>query len=177
MATVAAILGFGVMAGLDNFQAACALGLLPLSRARKTALGASFGICESTSALAGLLAGHYLSAAFFPGKAVGIVALLLSGATILFLSLTDRDVESAVNRGWMIFGLPLSLSLDNLVGGAGLGANGFPPFLSAILVGAVCSILSFAGILLGGRARLLQTRRASAMASGWLLAIAVMSIS
>jgi manganese efflux pump family protein len=176
MQTVAAILVFGLMAGLDNFHATCALGLLPLTRGRKVALGVSFGVCESSSALAGLLAGHYLSAAFFPGKVAGILALLLSGTTILFLSLADRDVERAVNEGWMIFGLPLSLSLDNLVGGAGLGANGFPPFLSAILIGAVCSALSFAGILLGGRARLLQTQRASVMAGGWLLAIALISV-
>jgi len=176
MESLAAILLFGVMAGLDNFQAACALGMLPLTGGRRLALGASFGICESMSSLAGLLAGHYVSAYFFPGRMAGIAALLMSGAVILFLSFADRDLEEAANGGWMIFGLPLSLSLDNLVGGAGLGAGGFPPLVSAVLIGAVCSALSFAGIFLGGCGRLLLPRRASAMAGGWLVAIAVISI-
>jgi putative Mn2+ efflux pump MntP len=76
----------------------------------------------------------------------------------------------------MIFGLPLSLSLDNLVGGAGLGASGFPPILSATLIGAVCSVLSFAGLFLGSRGRLLWPRRASAISGVWLVLISVMSL-
>src|ERR1019366_3535809 len=33
---------FAVMAGADNFQVACGLGMLPIGRARRWALGASF---------------------------------------------------------------------------------------------------------------------------------------
>jgi putative Mn2+ efflux pump MntP len=176
MDSLAAILLFGVMAGLDNFQAACALGMLPISRARKLLLGTSFGLCESGSSLVGLLVGQFLRDHFFPGRLAGAVALLISGAAILYLACTDHDLEGAANDGWMIFGLPLFLSLDNLVGGAGLGASGFPPVLSAALIGAVCSVLSFAGLLLGGRGRLLVPRRASAIAGAWLVLIAVMSL-
>jgi len=176
MDSLSAILLFGVMAGMDNFQAACALGMLPLSRARKLVLGASFGLCESGSSLAGLLVGQFLRVHFFPGKLAGAIALLISGATILYFSFTDHDLEGAANDGWMIFGLPLSLSLDNLVGGAGLGASGFPPILSATLIGAVCSVLSFAGLFLGSRGRLLWPRRASAISGVWLVLISVMSL-
>jgi putative Mn2+ efflux pump MntP len=176
MDSLVAILLFGVMAGMDNFQAACALGMLPLSRARKLALGASFGLCESGSSLAGLLVGQFLGTHFFPGKLAGAIALLISGATILYMSYTDRDLEGAANDGWMIFGLPLSLSLDNLIGGAGLGASGFPPVMSAAIIGAVCSLLSFAGLFLGSRGRLLLPRRASAISGIWLVAIAAMSL-
>ena len=109
------VLVFGVVAGMDNFQAACALGMLPLSGHRKLALGLSFGLCESGSTLAGLLAGQFLRAHVFPGRLTGAVALLISGGTILYLSWAGRSVEDTVNDGaWMIFGLPLSLSLPAL---------------------------------------------------------------
>ena len=170
------VLVFGVMAGMDNFQAACALGMLPLTRVRKLSLGASFGYCESASSLAGLMAGQFLKAHVFPGGLAGSVALLLSGGTILYLSWVERSVENAANGGWMILGLPLSLSVDNLVGGAGLGASGFPPVLSAILIGAVCSALSFAGIFLGGRGRMRVPQRASMIAGTWLVTLAVVSL-
>jgi putative Mn2+ efflux pump MntP len=102
--------------------------------------------------------------------------LLISGGTILYLSRAERSVSDAANDGWMIFGLPLSLSLDNLVGGAGLGASGFPPILSAILIGGVCTALSFAGIFLGGRGRVLAPQRASMISGAWLVTLAVLSL-
>lgn len=176
MNSLAAILLLGVMAGLDNFQAACGLGMLPLSRRRKVALGVSFGVCESGSALLGLVAGHFLKAHFFPGKLAGAIMLLISGGAILFTSLSSRDLEGAVNDGWMIFGLPLTLSLDNLVAGAGLGASGFPPILAATLIGAVSSAMGFAGLFLGDRGRLFLPRHAGVLSGTWLVLIAVMSL-
>lgn len=170
------VLVFGVMAGMDNFQAACALAMLPLTRVRKLALGASFGFCESASSLVGLLTGQFVRALVFPSRLAGAIALLISGGTILYLTWAERSVENAANDGWIIFGLPLSLSVDNLVGGAGLGASGFPPILSAILIGAICSALSFAGIFLGGRGRMLVPQRASMISGTWLVTLAVVSL-
>ncbi len=168
---------FGVLAGLDNFQAACALGMLPLTRSRKLAFGVSFGLCESASSLTGLLAGQFIRTQAVPGRLAGAIALLVSGGTILCLSLTEHGVDNAANDGWMICGLPLFLSLDNLVGGAGLGASGFPPVLSAVIIGSVCSALSFAGIFLGGRGRLLVPKRASLISGAWLVTLALASLA
>jgi len=176
MHSLAAILLLGFMAGFDNFQAACGLGMLPLSRGRKLALGTSFGVCESGSSLVGLVAGHFLQTHFFPGKLAGAIALLISGCAILYMSLSGRDLEGAANDGWMIFGLPLSLSLDNLVAGAGLGASGFPPILAAVLIGAECSAMGFAGLFLGDRGRLFLPRRAGVLSGAWLVLLAVMSL-
>lgn len=171
MKSLTAVVLFGFMASLDNFQAACALALLPLTRARKFLLGASFGFCESASSLVGLLVGHLLQARFFPGKLAGVVALLASGGAILYLAWNDHELDDLANSRWMIFGLPIFLSLDNLVGGAGLGASGFPPLLSATLIGAICSAMSFAGLFLGSRGRRLIPRRSSALSGIWLVLI------
>jgi len=50
---------------------------------------------------------------------------------------------------WMLFGLPLVLSLDNLVTGIGLGVLGFPMFLAALTIGAISGLMTLAGLKLG----------------------------
>ena len=176
MASLATVVLFGFMASLDNFQAACALALLPLSRARKLVLGTSFGVCESTSSLIGLLAGKFAQTHFMPGKFAGILALLASGTAILYLAWHESELDKLANDRWMIFGLPISLSLDNLVGGAGLGVSGFTPLLSAAVIGAICTAMSFTGIFLGSRGRKLFPRRAGALSGAWLVLIALASL-
>jgi putative Mn2+ efflux pump MntP len=48
-----------------------------------------------------------------------------------------------------LFGLPLPLSLDNVVAGTSLGLLGFSPWLAAPLFGAITAVMSFAGLQLG----------------------------
>ena len=177
MGQIATVLLFAFMAGADNFQVACGLGMLPLGRGRKWALGASFGMCEAVMSLAGLWAGaflrtHVLGAANLAGSMV----LLASGLLVIYLALNDRDLEGVANNGWLIFGLPLSLSLDNLVAGAGLGANGYPVLLCAVLIGLICTAMSLTGLFLGDRVRRLLPRSAGALAGAWLVLIAARSL-
>jgi putative Mn2+ efflux pump MntP len=53
----------------------------------------------------------------------------------------------------LLFGLPLSLSLDNLLGGAGISALGYPMVPAALLIGLVSAVMSCAGLYVGGSAR------------------------
>ena len=177
MGQIATVLLFAVMAGADNFQVACGLGMLPIGRARRWALGASFGICEAFMSLAGLLAGSYLRIHVFGAASLaGTITLLASGFLIIYLALNDRDMEQLANNKWVIFGLPLSLSLDNLAAGAGLGANGYPVILCAAVIGLICTAMSLAGLFLGERVRRLLPRRAGALAGAWLVLMAVHSL-
>jgi hypothetical protein len=43
--------------------------------------------------------------------------------------------------GWIVFGLPLSLSLDHLIAGTSLGMKGFPLPLCVLVIGG-CSCLA-----------------------------------
>jgi putative Mn2+ efflux pump MntP len=45
--------------------------------------------------------------------------------------------------------LPLSLSVDNLIAGTGLGLLGFYPVLPALFFGAVTAVMSLGGLWLG----------------------------
>ncbi len=166
---------FGILAGIDNFQVACSLGLLP--RRRKWALAFSFGFCESLLSLIGLCVATFARINFFRFYSqAGTLALLASGLLILYLGLTDRDAGSVADSRWMLFGLPLSLSLDNLVAGAGLGANGYPIFLCAAILGIICSLMSLGGLFLGSWWRRRLPRHATALSGAWLIFIAVYSL-
>ena len=177
MGKIATVLLFAILAGADNFQAGCGVGMLPIRRARKWALGASSGICETGMALAGLLGGSYLRVHVLGvAAAASAIPLLLSGLLILYLALNDRDLTEVANSRWMVFGLPFSLSLDNLVAGAGLGASGYPVLVSAAVIGLVCAALSLGGLFLGKHVRSFLPKGAEALAGGWLALIAAFSL-
>jgi manganese efflux pump family protein len=177
MGKIATVLLFAIMAGADNFQVSCGVGMLPIARAKKCALGASSGICEAVMALLGLLAGSYLRIHVLGvASAAGAIALLLSGLLIVFLAWSDRDLEVVANSNWVILGLPLSLSLDNLVAGAGLGANGYPVLWSAAIIGFVCTAMSLGGLFLGEQVRRLLPESPGALAGAWLVLIAARSL-
>jgi putative Mn2+ efflux pump MntP len=177
MGQIATVLLFAFMAGADNFQVACGLGMLPLERGRRWALGASFGVCEAVMSLAGLWAGTFLRTHVFGAATLaGAITLLASGLLVIYLALNDRDLDEVANNRWMIFGVPLSLSLDNLVAGAGLGANGYPVLLCAAIIGVVCTLMSLTGLFLGGRVRRLMPRSAGAVGGAWLVLVAARSL-
>lgn len=174
MTQLGTVVLFGCLAGIDNFQAACALGLLPLKR--KWFLAFAFGLCEFLLSLAGLFAGNFVRTGLFVANSrAGMLALLVSGLVILYLGMSDRDASVVADSRWFLFGLPLSFSLDNLVAGAGLGVSGCPIFLCAAIIGAVSTAMSLAGLFLGSWWRGLFPRRAAALSGAWLVIIAVHS--
>ena len=78
--------------------------------------------------MVGLLVGRYF------GKEIGEVAefigpivLLVFGLYLVVQSLQTEAPEELDER-WVLFGIPLSLSLDNLLAGTGLGMLGFPRY-------------------------------------------------
>ena len=73
------------------------------------------------------------------------------GAYGLFLvaqaCLTSEPEEPEVR--WALFGLPLPLSLDNIVAGTSLGLLGFSPWLAPPLFGVITTLMSLVGLQLG----------------------------
>ena len=79
------------------------------------------------------------------------------------LGLTDADLGflygTAFGVFYALFGIPLTLSLDNLVAGASLGLLGLSPWLSSLCFGAITAVMSLVGLRLGRFvARLVPTR-------------------
>ena len=177
MGQIATVLLIAIMAGNDNFQVGCGLGMLSAPRGRRWALTASFGVCEASMSLVGLSAGAFVRTHVFGAVSLaGPVALLASGLLVIYLALNHEDLEEVANSRWMILGLPLSLSIDNLVAGTGLGANGYPVMLCAALIGLVCAAMSLASLFVGEWVRRLLPENAGALAGALLMLIAVRSL-
>jgi putative Mn2+ efflux pump MntP len=145
-----AVFLLGILAGLDNLQVCSSLGLLPMGRARKQLFALAFSACETLAPLCGLLAGRLLLVTFGHATALaGPVAVLLCGLAVIVLALRKQDVsEVAASRG-VLFGLPLSLSLDNLLAGIGLGSMHLPVLLSALIIGLTSASMSCIGLYFG----------------------------
>ncbi|MBO0819209.1 MAG: manganese efflux pump, partial [Actinobacteria bacterium] len=124
--------------------------------------------------LLGLLIGHQIGSALGGvAELVGAAALGAYGLYLVITSLRHPEPEQ-VDHPWALFGIPLTLSLDNLFAGASLGVLGLSPWLSATLFGVITAIMSLAGLLVGRfAANLIRIR--SDLLSGIALIIAAVA--
>jgi putative Mn2+ efflux pump MntP len=148
--TLVSLLILGFILSLDNARLAVALGAFDLGWRRALRIALVFGLWDGVSPLVGLLVGRYF------GKEIGEVAefigpivLLVFGLYLVVHSLYTEAPEELDER-WVLFGIPLSLSLDNLLAGTGLGMLGFPPVFTAAVFGVMTALTTLLGLQLGG---------------------------
>ena len=145
------LLGFAL--SLDSFRVSLGLGALRFSRLRQLQIVVAFGVCDALAPLIGLLIGKSLLT--YAGAWVehlGPVLLCAYGVYVIYIArrcAKNQEREAGDPDHWMVLGLPLSLSLDNLVAGTTLGMVGFPLWLSVAIIGGMSSLLSLAGLRLG----------------------------
>ena len=142
------LLGFAL--SLDSFRVSLGLGTLKLSRVRQLQIVIAFGVCDAIAPLIGLLIGKSLLSYIGPWvEHLGPLLLCAYGVYVIYIAHRYAGREEGDMDRWMVLGLPLSLSLDNLVAGTSLGMIGFPILLSVLVIGAMSALLSFAGLRLG----------------------------
>ena len=163
------LLGFAL--SLDSFRASLGLGALKLSRLRQLQIVIAFGVCDAVAPLIGLLIGKSLLEFIGPWvEHLGPLLLCAYGVYVIYIA--QRCAGSETDR-WMVLGLPLSLSLDNLVAGTTLGMIGFPIVLSVVIIGLMSSLFALAGLRLGKRAVDLLSIRAELIGGVVLIVIAL----
>lgn len=164
----------GILAGIDNLQVAAAISVAPLARARRMLLLAAFAACEIASPVIGIAFAHVLQTRFdvsFDG--IGPFVVVGCGIAIVWLALReDDDAASLINSRWTLIGLPLSLSLDNLLIGVSAASLGHPPLRAALVIGTISAVLCVAGILAGARISRLIPKRAELVSGCALIIIA-----
>lgn len=142
------LLGFAL--SLDSFRVSVGLGTLQLSRLRQLQIVIAFGVCDALAPLIGLLIGQSLLKMVGPWvEHIGPLLLCAYGVYVIYIAKRCAGTETGETDRWMVLGLPLSLSLDNLIAGTTLGMIGFPILLSVTIIGAMSSFFAFAGLRLG----------------------------
>jgi putative Mn2+ efflux pump MntP len=150
MDAVISLLILGIVLSLDNFRLAIALGAFKLSWRRALRVAVVFGLWDGFSPLVGLLIGRYFGREIGPAADIlGPIVLLVYGLYLVVRSLQTEAPEDLDER-MALFGIPLSLSLDNLLAGTGLGMLGFPPVFTAAVFGTITALMTFVGLQLGG---------------------------
>jgi manganese efflux pump family protein len=147
---VISLLILAFVLSLDNFRLAIALGAFQLSWRRALRMAVVFGLWDGFSPLVGLLIGRYFGQEIGPvADTLGPIVLLVYGLYLVVRSLQTEAPEELDER-MALFGIPLSLSLDNLFAGTGLGMLGFPPVFTAAVFGMITALMTFVGLQLGG---------------------------
>lgn len=154
------ILALGLFLSLDNFRSSIAIGTIPFRFRRAVQIAIVFGVWDSVAPLVGSVLGHYAGNVMGPiADYIGPALLGIYGLYLLFGALR-KPAPDEIDQPWVtIFGMPLSLSVDNLLAGTGLGLLGASPFISAAVFGAMTAIMSLVGLCIGRfAARLIPIR-------------------
>lgn len=147
------LLLLGLTLSLDSFRVSLGLGAMKLRRVRQAQIALAFGLCDALAPLVGLLVGQSLvehTGAWV--EHLGPLVLGAYGVYVIYVARRYADREAPEEGRWMIWGLPLSMSLDNLVAGTSLGMVGFPLLLSVAVIGAMSTLMALAGLWLGSLA-------------------------
>jgi putative Mn2+ efflux pump MntP len=154
------VLALGFLLSLDNFRSSIAIGTIPFSVRRAIQIAVVFGIWDGVAPLAGGLLGHYVGGLINPiADYVGPALLGLYGIYLLIGALRKPAPEE-IDQPWItLFGMPLSLSVDNLLAGTGLGLLGLSPFIPAVIFAVMTAVMSLIGLSIGRfAARLIPIR-------------------
>ncbi|MEU6605915.1 manganese efflux pump [Streptomyces shenzhenensis] len=169
------MLVLGFVLSLDNFRVSIALGTVPFGLKRAVQVALTFGLWDAIMPLVGLLIGRRI------GESLGGVADVVGAAALggyglyLVISALRNPEPDELDHPWALFGIPLTLSLDNLFAGASLGIIGLSPWFSAAVFGVITAVMSLVGLRLGRvAARLVRIR--SDLLSGVTLIIAAAAL-
>jgi putative Mn2+ efflux pump MntP len=171
---IAELVVLGVTLALDNFRASIALGTLPFRLRRAVQVAVMFGLWDGLAPLAGGLLGQYLAGAIEPlADYIGPAVMGVCGLYLLIRSMRSSAPEE-LDHPWALFGIPLSLSVDNVIAGASLGMLAVSPWLAAAVFGILTTVLSFIGLCIGRAAGHLIHIRADLLSGVALVAMALL---
>jgi putative Mn2+ efflux pump MntP len=172
--SIGALVALGLALGLDSLRAGMALGLADRNPRRHLATAALFGSSDALASALGYLVGGALSAAAATVARIAAPVLLAGFGVYAIVAVGRLNIEGRDPPRWAVWGVPLTLSMDNLIAGLALGTLRSPVALSVAVLGVMSGALALAGLSLGGLARRLPRRSADALAGVSLLGLAVM---
>jgi manganese efflux pump family protein len=144
------LLALGFALSLDNFRTAVVLGTGRFGWKRAAQISVTFGFWDGVAPLVGILAGSYLGNKIgSTADYVGAAALAAYGVYLIVQAYREPAPEEGLDYRFALFGLPVPLSIDNVVAGASLGLLGYSPWLAPPLFGFCTAVMSLAGLQVG----------------------------
>src|SRR3954470_544684 len=168
------LLLLGTVLSLDNFRTAFVLGGLRLTLRHAVRVALVFGFWDAVAPLVGILGGDYFAETI--GSTADYVGAAVLGAFGLYLVVeaSRTTAEEELDERWVLFGLPLPLSVDNVVAGTSLGLQGFSPWLAPPLFGVVTTVMTFVGLGVGRVAARFIRVRSDLLTGVALIVIAIL---
>lgn len=143
------LLSLAFTLSLDNFRSSLVLGGLKPTILTSVKTSAIFGAWDCAAPAVGILIGRFLSDKIgSTSDKVAMVALGVYGAFLIIRALISPERADPDLR-WARRGLPLPLSVDNVVAGTTLGLAGYSPWLAPIVCAAVTFGMSVVGHQIG----------------------------
>jgi putative Mn2+ efflux pump MntP len=169
-----AVLALGFLLSLDNFRSSIAIGTIPFRIRRAIQIAIVFGIWDGVAPLVGGVLGHFVGDAINPIADYVGPALLGVYGVYLVVGALRKPAPEEIDQPWItLFGMPLSLSVDNLLAGTGLGLLGFSPFVPAVIFAVMTAVMSLIGLFIGRFAARLIPIRADLVSGISLIAAAI----
>jgi len=170
------VIVLGVSLGLDNLRVMMVLAAAGTTRTMAIRFILAFAAFEAIMPLIGLAIGNKLGALIEPwAEIAGVAALAGTGAYVTVCALRGGAPEGVPDRTWVVLGLPLTLSADNLIAGAALGLLGYPAIGAALIFGIVTAAMCLGGFWVGEVISNLYPHRAQLVAGAALLALALVA--
>jgi putative Mn2+ efflux pump MntP len=140
--------------GLDTFAVSAALGIQRPQKRDRLRISLVMAAFEMAMPLVGLALGRGLGA--IVGDAADYVAIVVLASVGVWMLVHDEDegetaAEIASARGFVLVGIGVSISLDELAIGFTIGLLHLSIWLAVVLIGAQAFVLSQLGLRLGAR--------------------------
>jgi manganese efflux pump family protein len=170
------VLLLGLTLGLDSFRAGVGMAMVGRSRRLHLWLALAFGICDGLGTLIGVAVGDAASRGSIAAAAgyIGPALLIVYGALLIAVPSHASSRIQEVGRPWLIVGLPVVLSVDNIVSGLALGLVQFPAVTTAAIIGAASAAMALAGLRLGALVIRISPLRTEVAAGAMMLVVGAM---
>jgi putative Mn2+ efflux pump MntP len=168
--------------GLDTCAVAGAVGVAGMDRARRLRLSLVFAGFEGVMPLIGFLAGAGLGAAVGSDADVAAGALLVAIGGFMLRAAGESDDLAAASRladmqGWMMIGLGISVSVDELAIGFSVGLLRIALVPAVALIALQAFVMAQLGIRLGQRVGERLRQGAEALAAVVLIVLGVVILA
>lgn len=155
-----ALLLVALSLGLDNLAACIGFGVTGVDARIRLRVGLIFGLFETAMPILGLLLGHSLAGTL--GQAahwIGAGLLIATGLYAVIQAVREYSADDARDdaagepalRTGRLLVMGAALSIDNLAVGFALTALHIGIAVAAVVIGAVCIVMSLIGLELGNR--------------------------